>query len=122
MLRVDPPVLFTGRFTEHGAHVAGKDIKPGLGILTVLAGANRDPEVFPDPAAFDVARPNAREHVSFSGGRHFCLGASLARMEGEVGLRALFDRYPDLELLPGAYRRPTRVLRGWETLPARLKA
>ncbi len=121
VLRLDPPVLFTGRFTEHGAQVADKRIQPGLGVLTVLAGANRDPETFPDPSAFDVARPNARDHVSFSGGRHFCLGASLARMEGEVGLRSLFDRYPDLELLPGAYRRPTRVLRGWETLPARLK-
>ena len=122
VLRIDPPVLFTGRFTEHGAQVADKHIQPGLGVLTVLAGANRDPEVFPDPTAFDVARPNARDHISFSGGRHFCLGASLARMEGEVGLRALFDRYPDLELLPGAHRRPTRVLRGWENLPARLEA
>ena len=122
VLRIDPPVLFTGRFTEHGAEVAGRRIQPGFGVLTVLAGANRDPEIFPDPTAFDVARPNAREHVAFSGGRHFCLGASLARMEGEVGLRSLFDRYPDLELLPGAYRRPTRVLRGWEHLPARLKA
>ena len=97
-------------------------VPKGYGVLTVLAGANRDPEVFPDPTAFDVARPNAHDHISFSGGRHFCLGASLARMEGEVGLRSLFDRYPDLELLPGAHRRPTRVLRGWETLPARLKA
>jgi hypothetical protein len=122
VLRLDPPVLFTGRFTEEGAEVAGRSIQPGLGVLTVLAGANRDPDVFEDPTRFDVARDNAREHISFSGGRHFCLGASLARMEGEVGLRALFDRYPDLELLPGAYRRPTRVLRGWETLPARLKA
>ncbi len=122
VLRLDPPVLFTGRFTEHGAQVADKHIQPGLGVLTVLAGANRDPEVFPDPTAFDVARPNARDHISFSGGRHFCLGASLARMEGEVGLRALFDRFPDLVLLPGAHRRPTRVLRGWETLPARLEA
>ena len=122
VLRLDPPVLFTGRFTERGAEVAGKKIQPGFGVLTVLAGANRDPDVFEDPSAFDVARPNARDHVSFSGGRHFCLGASLARMEGEVGLRGLFDRFPDLQLLPGAYRRPTRILRGWESLPAQLEA
>jgi cytochrome P450 len=67
-----------------------------------------------------VARENAREHVSFSGGRHYCLGASLARMEGEVGLRAISDRFPDLRLLPGAERRPTRILRGYEALPAHL--
>ena len=90
-------------------------------MVTLLAGANRDPRVFADPDRFDVARENARDHVSFSGGRHYCLGASLARMEGEVGLRALAERFPDLHLLPGAGRRPTRVLRGYETLPARLR-
>ena len=121
VLRLDPPVLFTGRMTVTGAQLGGEDVPAGTGVLTVLAGANRDPEVFPDPTAFDVARENAREHVSFSGGRHFCLGASLARMEGEIGLRALFDRFPDLELLPGARRRPTRVLRGWGNLPARTR-
>jgi cytochrome P450 len=77
--------------------------------------------VFADPERFDVTRENARDHVSFSGGRHYCLGASLARMEGEVGLRALAGRFPDLRLLPGATRRPTRVLRGYESLPARLR-
>ena len=71
-----------------------------------------------EPTRFDVARPNARDHLSFSAGRHHCLGAQLARMEGEVGLRVLFGRYPDLRLLPGARRRPTRVLRGYAALPA----
>ena len=83
--------------------------------------ANRDPQVFEHPERFDVGRENAKDHVSFSGGRHYCLGASLARMEGEVGLRALAERFPDMRLLPGARRRPTRVLRGYETLPARLR-
>ena len=87
----------------------------------LLAGANRDPQVFERPERFDVTSENARDHVSFSGGRHYCLGASLARMEGEVGFRALTDRFPDLHLLPGARRRPTRVLRGYETLPVRLR-
>ena len=68
-----------------------------------------------------MARENARDHVSFSGGRHYCLGASLARMEGEVGLRAITERFPDLRLLPGAGRRPTRILRGYATLPASLR-
>ncbi len=120
VLRFDPPVLLTGRVTPDGATVAGVDIAPGGFVTTVLAGANRDPEVFADPARFDVARANAGDHVSFSAGRHYCLGAALARMEGEVGLRAFFDRFPDVELTPGARRRTTRILRGWERLPARI--
>lgn len=120
VLRVDPPVLLTGRVTDNGTELAGHTVPPGSFVTTILAGANRDPKVFDDPARFDVTRPNARDHISFSAGRHHCLGASLARMEGAVGLRAIFDRYPGLALLPGARRRTTRILRGWETLPARL--
>jgi cytochrome P450 len=106
--------------TDHGTELAGRVLPPGSFVTTILAGANRDPNVFEEPTRFDVTRPNARDHISFSSGRHYCLGASLARMEGAVGLRAIFDRYPDLTLLPGARRRPTRILRGWGILPARL--
>jgi cytochrome P450 len=120
-LRLDPPVLLTGRLCARTTSVAGTEIPAGAYVVTILAGANRDPRVFEDPESFDVARENAREHVSFSGGRHYCLGASLARMEGEVGLRALAGRFPAMRLLPGARRRPTRVLRGYETLPALLR-
>jgi cytochrome P450 len=120
-LRLDPPVLMTGRFCGRATSVAGVEVPRGALVLPVLAGANRDPVVFSGPERFDVARPNAKDHVSFSGGRHYCLGASLARMEGEVGLRAITDRFPDMRLLPGARRRPTRILRGYETLPARLR-
>lgn len=118
-LRYDPPVLLTGRSAAEDTEVAGQRVGEGWMTTLVLAGANRDPQVFDNPDAFDVARENARDHLSFSAGRHFCLGAALARMEGEVGLRAFFDRF-DVELLPGAGRRPTRILRGYETLPARL--
>jgi hypothetical protein len=120
-LRLDPPVLMTGRVCTAPTSVAGIELPEGALVITLLAGANRDPAVFADPERFDVTRDNARDHVSFSGGRHYCLGASLARMEGEVGLRALAERFPDLRLLPGATRRPTRVLRGYESLPARLR-
>jgi len=120
-LRLDPPVLLTGRQCGRATSVAGTAIPQATIVLTVLAGANRDPQVFDNPDRFDVTRENARDHLSFSGGRHYCLGASLARMEGEVGLRTLFQRYPRLELLPGAQRRPTRILRGYQTLPARLQ-
>jgi cytochrome P450 len=120
-LRLDPPVLLTGRVCARTTTVAGVEVPAGVQMVTVLAGANRDPRVFEHPERFDVARENAREHVSFSGGRHYCLGASLARMEGEVGLRALSERFPDMRLLPGAKRRPTRILRGYESLPAYLR-
>ncbi len=120
VLRFDPPVLLTGRFCLRDTEIAGVALSRGDVVTTILAGANRDPDVFTDPHVFDVARENARDHVSFSSGRHFCLGAALARMEGEVGLRALFDRFPDLDLAPGARRRATRVLRGYDALPALL--
>jgi len=120
ILRYDPPVLLTGRSARRPTEVAGTPVDKGTLITTLLAAANRDPDVFTDPARFDVARANAKDHVSFSAGRHFCLGAALARMEGEVGLRTLFDRHPDLQRTAGARRRDTRVLRGYATLPVRL--
>jgi cytochrome P450 len=120
VLRIDPPVLLTGRTAVRDTTVAGVHVPEGAIVSTLLAGANRDPEVFTDPDSFDVARPNAGEHLAFSAGRHYCLGASLARMEGEVGLRVLYERFPDLRVLPGAERRSTRILRGFETLPASL--
>jgi cytochrome P450 len=120
ILRFDPPVLLTGRVAARTTELGGVRLQEGSVVTTVLAAANRDPEVFEDPNTFDVRRANAKEHLSFSAGRHYCLGAALARMEGEVGLRMLFDRFPDLKLLPGATRRPTRILRGYETLPATL--
>jgi cytochrome P450 len=120
VLRLDPPVLLTGRTCLRDTSIAGVQVRAGAVVTTVLAGGNRDPEVFTDPHRFDVARSNADQHVAFSAGRHYCLGAALARMEGEVGLRALFDRFPDLALRPGARRRSTRILRGYERLPASL--
>ena len=122
ILRVDPPVLLTGRTCDRTTEVAGVRVPEGALVTTILAGANRDPAVFADPNRFDVLRDNAREHIAFSAGRHYCLGAALARMEGEVGLRALFERYPNLRLTPGATRRDTRILRGFEHLPAVLTA
>lgn len=118
ILRVDPPVLLTGRTCARDTVVAGVPVHAGAVVTTILAGANHDPAVFPDPERFDVRRANAREHIAFSAGRHYCLGAALARMEGEVGLRTLFERFPDLRLLPGATHRDTRILRGYEHLPA----
>ncbi|WP_446666899.1 cytochrome P450 [Flexivirga sp. B27] len=120
VLRFDPPVLLTGRQVSRDTEIVGQRLRAGELVITVLAGANRDPAVFDEPNRFDIQRANARDHISFSAGRHYCLGAALARMEGEVALRAFYDRFGQVELLPGAERRPTRILRGWENLPARL--
>lgn len=120
ILRLDPPVLLTGRVARHDSTIAGQAIPRGTIINTVLAAANRDPAVFTDPHTFDVTRENARDHLSFSSGRHFCLGAALARMEGEIGLRLLFERFPGLELVGDRERHPTHILRGYSHLPARL--
>jgi len=117
VLRYESPVQLTARFASRDTELAGRSLRRGGLVVTMLGGANRDPAVFADPARFDVGRPNARDHLSFSAGRHFCLGASLARLEGEVGLRSLFERFPDLAAAPGRRRTTTRVLRGWESLP-----
>jgi len=120
VLRFESPVQVTARVAQRDTAVLGVPVRAGRMVATMLSGANRDPAVFTDPHRFDVRRANAREHLSFSAGRHFCLGAALARIEGEVGLRSLFERFPDLALAPGAQRRATRVLRGWRQLPVLL--
>ncbi|MET7426560.1 cytochrome P450 [Dactylosporangium sp. NPDC005555] len=117
MLRFDSPVQSTARVCQRPVTVAGVALRPGHVVVPMLGGANRDPAVFTDPAVFDVTRANARDHLSFSGGVHYCLGASLARLEGEVGLRTLFDRHPDLAVAGAPRRRRTRVLRGYASLP-----
>ena len=120
ILRVESPVQMTGRVADRDLEIAGVAVPKDSFVAMILAGANRDPAVFSDPNAFDVRRENANRHLAFSGGRHFCLGAALARLEGEVGLRALFDRFPKLALDGGGTRRSTRVLRGWASLPVSL--
>ncbi|MER5299641.1 MULTISPECIES: cytochrome P450 [Streptomyces] len=121
MLRFDPPLFRTGRTAARDTTVAGRAIPQGTTVALLLAGANRDASVFAEPHRFDITRTNAKDHLSFSTGRHYCLGAALARMEGEVGLRTLYERFPRLDLTAGARRRGTRILRGYERLPARLK-
>ena len=120
ILRLDSPVQLSARLARNDIDLAGKRVKRGELVILHLAGANRDPKVFDDPHRFDIERANAGKHLSFSGGRHFCLGAALARAEGEVGLRTFFERYPDAKLAGVGSRRDTRVLRGWSSLPITL--
>jgi cytochrome P450 len=121
VLRIDSPVQRTGRFAVRDTEVAGERVPAGRFVMTMLGAANRDPAVFPDPDRFDVTRANAGEHLAFSSGAHFCLGAMLARMEGQVALRALFERFPDLAPAGPPHRRPTRTLRGWDAMPVTLQ-
>lgn len=117
ILRFESPVQRTGRMAVRDTEILGTTIPAGSVVVVQLGGANRDPAVFTDPHRFDVTRPNANENVAFSSGIHYCLGAGLARMEGEVALRALFDRFPDLTPTGPGQRRPTRTLRGYDSLP-----
>jgi len=120
ILRLDSPVQLTARVALQDVDMAGMTIKRGELVVVYLAAANRDPAVFPQPHRFNIQRPNAGRHLAFSGGRHFCLGAALARAEGEVGLRTFFDRFPNVRAAGAGSRRDTRVLRGWSTLPVTL--
>ncbi|WP_103381546.1 cytochrome P450 family protein [Pseudonocardia dioxanivorans] len=122
-LRWDSPVgTAPVRFTTEDVEVAGTTIPGGSVVMLGIGAANRDPDRFPDADRLDVAR-DATGHVAFGHGLHFCLGAQLARIEGEVALRTLLDRYPSLTLAADVddlvYRRST-LIRGLSTLPVDL--
>jgi len=121
VLRHDSPVQLTGRTAREDVVVAGRHIPAGARMVVLLGAANRDPEVFPDPARFDVTRANARDHLAFSAGIHYCLGAGLARLEGVIGLRTLTERFPGLRVSGRPVRRDLRTLRGFEHLPVTLR-
>ena len=119
-LRLDPPLNWTPRLTLAPAAVAGCPVEGGTMVLAGLASANRDPAVHPHPDRFDLHRtaPDGPGHVTFGNGVHFCLGAALARLEGEVALEVLLDRVPDLRLDP-AWRfepRGPQMMRGCRDL------
>ncbi len=119
ILRFESPVQNTARYAAADTEICGLAIPESGFVQVLIGGANRDPKVFAEPDRFDVRRPNARDHLAFSAGVHYCIGASLARAEGRIGLRALFERFPELALAGPATRRPTRTLRGYATLPVR---
>ena len=121
VLRFDSPVQLTGRTVRADTELAGVPLRPGSRVTLLLGAASRDPDVFADPGRFDVGRANARDHLAFSAGIHYCVGAGLARLEAAVALRALTERFPDLRVSGRPVRRDLQTLRGFEHLPVTLR-
>jgi cytochrome P450 len=109
------------RFADSDAEIAGVPIKQGQLVVVLTGAANRDPRRFTDPDRFDPARPD-NQHLAFSAGPHYCLGAALGRAEGRIALPRLLSRFPDLALAAEPAARRNLMLRGYEQLPVRLTA
>lgn len=117
LLRYDAPVQYSGRVAREDFEIGGKTIRAGQGVRMIIASANRDPDAFTNPDRLDLNRdPNP--HLAFGAGIHFCLGAPLARLEGQIALSTIVRRFPGLRLATEDLRwRPAPVLRGLEALP-----
>lgn len=118
MLRYESPVQVNGRYALEDTHIGDQPISAGESVVTFLGAGNRDPRQFLDPDRFDVGRDDGAP-LSFGGGVHYCLGAALARLEGQVVFDRLLDRFSDLELLEQPTFRPSVTLRGVEELRVR---
>jgi cytochrome P450 len=113
VLRFNSPVQMTRRIPAHDIEVAGTTIPGGSVVLLCAVSANRDPRTFgPTADEFDVTRADAKDQVSFGGGPHFCLGAALARLEGQIAIPRIIRRFPDLTLAAEPTFEPRVVLRG----------
>ncbi len=120
LLRYDSSVQVTGRTTlEDVEDIGGIPLAKGQSVICLLGSANRDPAVYADPDRLDIRRADVRP-LSFGGGIHYCLGAQLARIEGEIAIATLLRRLPNLRLDDPHHPdwRQTFVLRGLNTLPA----
>jgi cytochrome P450 len=109
--------MITQRITLEEYEVGGTTIPARQQIIPLLGAANRDPEAFPEPDRLDLGREGAGRHLAFGGGHHFCLGAALARLEGQIAIGTLVRRFPRLEPAGEPVRRETFTLHGLERLP-----
>lgn len=100
LLRYESPSQHTARLAPDDVELGGKLIRKRQAVIAVMGAANRDPERFPDPDRLDISRQDNR-HVAFAWASHFCFGASLARIEGQVAFESILRRMPDLRLKPG---------------------
>jgi cytochrome P450 len=116
-LRLEPAAAVIDRYATADAELAGASIGRGDLVRISIAGANRDPAVFPDPDRFDVRRENAHRHAAFAHGPHVCIGMHLARLEAHTAVAQLLHRLPDLRLDPDraaeprglVFRKPTEL-------------
>ena len=117
LLRYESPSQHTARMAPSDRDLGGKMIRKRQAVIAVMGAANRDPERFPDPDRLDLSRPSNR-HVAFGWAAHFCFGAPLARLEGQIAFDALLRRLPGLRLDPGPLAwRENLGLRGLTALP-----
>jgi cytochrome P450 len=117
LLRYDSPVQMTGRTARTERVVGGMKIEAGQQVVVLIGSANRDPERFSDASRLDARRADD-EHLSFGGGSHYCLGASLARLEGQIAIGAIASELPKLRLAADELEwRETLTLRGLKALP-----
>ncbi len=112
LLRYESPSQHTARLAPAGAVLGGKEISEGAAVIAVMGAANRDPERFGDPDRVELGREDNR-HLAFGWASHFCFGAPLARMEGQIAFETLLARFSELSLADEAIRwRPNLGLRG----------
>ena len=119
LLRYEPPAPHVARYVTRNVEYYGQTVGEGSVMMMLIGSACRDHRQFPpDGDIFDIHR-DARQHLAFSVGTHFCLGSALARLEGRIALEEILKRFPEWEVdLDNAHLSPTSTVRGWETLPA----
>jgi hypothetical protein len=117
LLRYESPSQHTARLAPQDTEIGGKRIQKRQAVIAVMGAANRDPERFADPDRLDIRRKDNR-HVAFGFGAHFCFGAPLARIEGQIAFASILQRLRGLHLKPGAITwRENLGLRGLTALP-----
>jgi cytochrome P450 len=125
-LRLEPAAAVVDRYATRDVELAGAPVRERELVVVSIAGANRDPAVFPDPDRFDVRRPNAKLHAAFAHGPHVCIGMHLARLEAHTAVARVLERLPGLELDPHqapaarglVFRKPDALRVRWTTAAA----